>query len=105
MAGILSVLDPMKVALAVVALLGVVPVAIQYRERSRWFALGYGLLVVATLATNLENLFLGTVLNYTEHAVGLMGSGLAFFAAAYVHRQQAVEPGSDAAAGEVSSDG
>jgi hypothetical protein len=105
MTGILSVLDPMKVALAVVALLGVVPVAIQYRERSRWFALGYGLLVVATLATNLENLFLGTVLNYTEHVVGLMGSGLAFLVAAYVHRRQAVEPGSDAAAGEVSSDG
>jgi len=78
----------MKVALAIVALLGVVPVAIQYRDRSRWFALGYGLLVVATLATNLENLFLGTVLNYTEHVVGLMGSGLAFLVAAYVHRRR-----------------
>jgi hypothetical protein len=105
MSEIFAVLDPMKVALAVVALLGVVPVAIQYRERSRWFALGYGLLVVATLATNLENLFLGTVLNYTEHAVGLMGSGLAFFAAAYVHRHRTAEPESDATAGEVSSDG
>jgi len=87
---LLEVLDPMKVALAIVALLGFVPVAIQYREQSRWFALGYGLLVVATLATNLENLFLGTLLNYTEHVVGLMGSGLAFFGAAYVHRQRSV---------------
>lgn len=99
MSGALTTLDPMKVALAVVALLGIVPVAIQYRDRSRWFALGYGLLVVATLATNLENLFLGTVLNYTEHVVGLMGSGLAFFAAAYIHRRRSVtsdDSGADA---------
>jgi hypothetical protein len=83
----------MKVALAIVALFGLVPVAIQYREQSRWFAVGYGLLVVATLATNLENLFLGTALNYTEHVVGLMGSGLAFLAAAYVHRRESIETG------------
>jgi hypothetical protein len=93
MNGILSVLDPMKVALAVVALLGIVPVALQYRTRSKWFAAGYGLLVVATLATNLENLFLGDLLNLTEHAVGLMGAGLAFLIAAYVHRRTLREEG------------
>jgi len=106
MTEIFGALDPMKVALAIVALLGLVPVAIQYRERSRWFALGYGLLVVATLATNLENLFLGTVLNYTEHIVGLMGSGLAFFAAAYIHRRDMTDPeDGDVSTDEVVADG
>ncbi len=38
--------------------------------------------------TNVENLFLGTVLNYAEHYLGLMGSGLVFLSAAYVRRKQ-----------------
>ncbi|WP_049930101.1 hypothetical protein [Halosimplex carlsbadense] len=93
MASILSTLDPMTVAVAAVAIVGIVPVAIQYRERSRWFAVGYGMLVVAALATNLEDLFLGGLLNATEHAVGLMGAGIAFLVAAYVHRKREIEPG------------
>ncbi|ELZ28108.1 hypothetical protein C475_04865 [Halosimplex carlsbadense 2-9-1] len=83
----------MTVAVAAVAIVGIVPVAIQYRERSRWFAVGYGMLVVAALATNLEDLFLGGLLNATEHAVGLMGAGIAFLVAAYVHRKREIEPG------------
>jgi len=81
-------MDPMKVAMAAVALLGVVPVALQYRDRAKWFALGYALLVVAALSTNLENVLLGDLLNLAEHGVGLMGAGIAFFAAAYIHRQR-----------------
>ncbi|QLH79885.1 hypothetical protein HZS55_01465 [Halosimplex rubrum] len=87
-----ATLSPLTVAVAVVGLVGIVPVAIQYRERSRWFAVGYGLLVVAALATNLEDLFLGDLLNATEHAVGLMGAGIAFLVAAYVHRKREIEP-------------
>lgn len=83
----------MEIAVATVALVGLVPVVVQYRERSKWFALGYGTLVAAALATNLEALFLGDVLNLVEHGVGLMGAGLAFFAAAYVHRQRILERG------------
>ena len=45
----LSALSPMEIAVATVALVGIVPVVVQYRERSRWFALGYGMLVVAAL--------------------------------------------------------
>jgi len=86
----LSALSPMEIAVATVALVGIVPVVVQYRERSRWFALGYGMLVVAALSTNVESLFLGDVFNLAEHGVGLMGAGLAFFAAAYVHRKREV---------------
>jgi len=86
-----SALSPMEIALATVALVGIVPVVVQYRERSKWFALGYGMLVAAALATNLEGLFLGDLLNFVEHGVGLMGAGLAFFAAAYVHRRKLLE--------------
>ena len=84
----LSTLDPHKAVLPAIALVGLVPVVLQYRSRSKWFVVGYALLIVATLVTNLENLFLGTVLNYSEHYLGLMGSGIAFFAAAYVRRQR-----------------
>jgi len=94
-----NALDPMEIAVATVALCGIVPVVVQYRERSKWFALGYGMLVVAALSTNLEGLLLGTVFNLAEHGIGLMGAGLAFFAAAYVHRKREIE------GGEVSADG
>ncbi|WP_415379238.1 hypothetical protein [Halosimplex sp. TS25] len=88
MTGLLTAMDPMKVAMAIIALLGTIPVAVQYRDQAKWFAVGYALLVVAALATNLENLFLGDLLNLAEHGIGLMGAGLAFLAAAYVHRQR-----------------
>lgn len=88
MEGGLAALDPHKAVLPIIALLGLIPVLLQYRSQSKWFVVGYSLLIVATLATNLENLALGTVLNYTEHVIGLMGSGLAFLTAAYVRRQR-----------------
>lgn len=88
MAGALSSLDPHKVVLPIVALIGLVPVFLQYRDSSKLFVVGYALLIVATLVTNLENLFLGTVLNYSEHYLGLLGSGVAFLAAAYVRRKR-----------------
>lgn len=86
---------------------------LRYRRGSRLFVVGYVLLIVATVVTNVENLFLGTVLNYTEHYLGLMGSGLAFLFAAYVRRQQVLAddddddgPGAAAAEGpEVAADG
>ena len=94
MAG-LSALSPMEIALVTVALVGCIPVIVQYRDRSKWFAVGYGTLVVAAISTNAESLVLPTVFNYMEHGVGLMGAGLAFFAAAYVHRRELTESGAD----------
>jgi hypothetical protein len=88
MPGALSTLDPHKLVLPIIAVIGLAPVVLQYRSKSQWFVVGYALLIVATLVTNLENLVLGTVLNYTEHYLGLMGSGLAFLAAAYLRRKQ-----------------
>jgi hypothetical protein len=93
MSGALSALDPHKAVLPVIAVIGLVPVVARYRKESKWFVVGYALLVVATLATNLENLFLGTVLNYTEHVVGLLASGIAFLAAGYIRRRQIDETG------------
>lgn len=88
-----SVLDPITVAMAIIGVFGIVPVAIQYRDRSKWFAVGYVFLVVAALATNLEDLFLGELLNGVEHGVGLMGAGIAFLVAAYIHRRQVIDGG------------
>lgn len=88
MPGLLSTLEPQKAVLPVIALIGFIPVLIHYRSEAKLFVLGYVCLIVATLATNLEDLFLGGLLNFTEHAVGLMGSGLLFLAAAYLRRQQ-----------------
>ena len=88
MPGLLSTLDPQSAVLPVIALIGLVPVLLHYRAKAKLFVVGYAFLIVATLATNLENLFLGGVLNLTEHVVGLMGSGLVFLAAAYVRRKQ-----------------
>jgi hypothetical protein len=107
MAEALSTLDPHKLVLPVIALAGLVPVVLQYRNKSRWFVVGYALLIVATLVTNLENLFLGTVLNYSEHYVGLMGSGIAFLAAAYLRRRQVLseDDGTEAAEGAVADGG
>jgi len=88
MLGGLDALSPMEIALVTVALVGCVPVAVQYRKRSRWFAVGYAMLVVAAVSTNVEGLVLPTVFNYAEHGIGLMGAGIAFFAAAYIHRRE-----------------
>ena len=95
MANGLAGLDPHSAVLPIIALLGLVPVALQYRDRSKWFVLGYLLLVVATVSTNLEDLALGGVLNFTEHFFGLMGSGLAFLAAAYLRREAVIGDGAD----------
>ncbi|WP_336339167.1 hypothetical protein [Haloarcula brevis] len=107
----LAALDPNKAVLPIIALIGLVPVLLRYRRSSRLFVVGYVLLVLATVVTNVENLFLGTVLNYAEHYLGLMGSGLAFLFAAYVRRKQVLgdDEGSSEAADtdgpEVAADG
>lgn len=67
--------------------------------------IGYVLLIVATVVTNVENLFLGTVLNYTEHYLGLMGSGIAFLFAAYVRRKQVLADDADEGGRETSDAG
>jgi len=88
-----STLDPITVAMAIIAVIGIVPVAIQYRDASKWFAVGYVFLVVAAVATNAEDLLLGALLNGVEHGVGLMGAGIAFLIAAYVHRRREIDTG------------
>ncbi|NHN60819.1 MULTISPECIES: hypothetical protein [Halorussus] len=86
----LAALDPKELILVLIALMGAVPVAIQYRDQSRWFALGYAMLVIGAISTNLESFVLGEVLNGVEHGVGLMGAALAFAGAAYLRRKNVV---------------
>ncbi|WP_424004648.1 hypothetical protein ACOZ4I_08015 [Haloarcula salina] len=112
MQGGLAALDPHKAVLPIIALIGLVPVLLRYRRSSRLFVVGYMLLIVATVVTNVENLFLPTVLNYIEHYFGLMGAGLAFLFAAYIRRKQVVgnddeeDPEAAATSGpEVAADG
>lgn len=104
MPGLLSTLDPQSAVLPIIALIGLVPVLLHYRTKAKLFVVGYGFLIVATLATNLEDLFLGGPLNFTEHVVGLMGSGLAFAAAAYVRRKQVLGDDEDASVDTVKED-
>ena len=90
MPDLLTVLDTKELVLVVIAVLGLAPVLVSYREQSRWFAVGYGLLVVGAVATNVEALVFGDLLNVVEHGVGLMGAGITFFVAAYLRRRAVV---------------
>lgn len=74
-----------------VAVIGLVPVLSQYREETRWFTMGYVLLVIGMIATNLEAVVLGDVLNLVEHGIGIGLAGLTFFLAAYLRRKNRIE--------------
>ncbi|MGB9956616.1 hypothetical protein ACOZ4B_09535 [Haloferax prahovense] len=89
----LADLSPLEVTALAVALVGLIPVITQYRDETKLFAAGYVLLVVGMVATNLEALFLGSVLNFVEHAVGIGLAGVTFFAAAYVRRKNVIKGG------------
>ncbi|MFB6087286.1 MAG: hypothetical protein ABEJ85_02100 [Haloarculaceae archaeon] len=104
MADLLTLLDPHEAVLPVIALIGLVPVVLQYRDQSRWFVVGYLPLIVATLGPNLQALSSNVAFTYAEHAVGLLGSGVAFLVAAYVRRDRvaAGESGATASLGRAS---
>lgn len=74
----------------IIAVIGLVPVALYYRKTPTVFVVPYVFLFVAAFATNFENLFLPDVLNFTEHLVGNLGAGLSFAAGAYVYRQRSI---------------
>ncbi len=91
MAGGLAAFGPLEVAVCIVALVGLIPVLTQYREKTRFFALGYVLLVISALATNLEAVVFPDALNVVEHGAGIAGAGIAFVVAAYLRRQDITE--------------
>ena len=53
--------------------------------------MGYVLLVIGMIATNLEAVVLGDVLNLVEHGIGIGLAGLTFFLAAYLRRKNRIE--------------
>lgn len=84
---ILGALEPGELIVLIVAAAGLAPLIIRYTDESKWFVVGYGLLFVATLSTNVEELVLADLFNFLENVVGLMGAGVAFAYAAYRRRQ------------------
>ncbi|WP_134668449.1 hypothetical protein [Halorussus marinus] len=87
----MSELQPLEVVGLIVSVIGLVPVVLQYRDESKWFTVGYLLLVVGMVATNLEAIVLGTVLDLVEHGVGVGAAGIAFLWAAYLRRNEVIE--------------
>ncbi|MFB6228774.1 MAG: hypothetical protein ABEH88_09490, partial [Halobacteriales archaeon] len=64
-----SALGPLEIAVLIVAVIGAVPIAFHYRERSKWFVVAYGLIFVAALSTNVEELLLEDAFNVLASAV------------------------------------
>ncbi|ACV47750.1 MULTISPECIES: hypothetical protein [Halomicrobium] len=84
------VFTPLELVGLIVALVGLIPVLSQYKEETKWFTAGYVLLVVGMVATNIEALLLGGVLNFVEHGIGVGLAGLVFLVAAYVRRRDVI---------------
>jgi hypothetical protein len=102
MLSVLGALDPDELVLIVIAVLGLLPVL--NASRSKLLLTAYLLLCVAIVATNLESLLLPDLLNGVEHAVGLLGSGLAFLAVGYAKRRALTADGDDDADGGAAVD-
>lgn len=83
-----TILNPQELVVLIVAVGGLVPLAMYYHKTSRWFVLAYGFLLVGAITTNVENLLWHDTFNFIEHAIGNMGAGIAFAIGAYVHRQK-----------------
>jgi hypothetical protein len=90
MTEILGVFGAQAFVVLIVAVIGIVPVLLYRHKTPWWFLVPYGFLFVAAFATNFENLLLPDALNFTEHLLGNMGAGIAFAAAAYIHRRRSV---------------
>ncbi|ELZ43449.1 hypothetical protein C464_17022 [Halorubrum coriense DSM 10284] len=74
-----------------VSLLGLFPVLRQHRSDTKWFTVGYLLLVIGMFATNLEAVVFPVLLNFTEHVVGIGLAGLVFLFAAYDRRSEVAQ--------------
>lgn len=99
MVEIFGVFGAQTLVVLIIAVIGLIPVALYRRQTPQWFTAAYGFLLIAAFATNFENLFLPTALNLTEHFVGNLGAGLAFAGAAYMYRRNRIE--GDDTTGEV----
>lgn len=88
---LIDAFDPAALVILVVALVGLVPIAVYYREETRVFVLPYACLLIAAIATNAENVVLPNLLNLTEHVVGILGAGVTFAVAAYLRRRNVIQ--------------
>lgn len=88
----LTLLDPQELVILLVAVGGLVPLAIYYRVLPRLIVLPYAFLVIGAVMTNAERLFFPDLLNAIEHSVGNLGAGIAFAVLAYAYRRRLEEP-------------
>lgn len=98
----LSAFDPKELVLIGVVAAGGVPFLLQRETGERWFTLGYAMLVLGVLSTNLESIVLPDLFNFLEHAGGLFGSGVAFLLAAVAKRRDLL--GDDGSGGRTVTD-
>lgn len=75
----------------VVAVLGIIPVALYHQRTPKWFIIAYGCLFIAAFATNFEDVFLPEILNAIEHVIGNLGAGVALAVAAYLYRENRIK--------------
>lgn len=95
MATVFGVFGAQSLVVLIVAIIGIVPVVLYYEKTPWWFVVAFGCLLVGAFATNFEDLFLPTVLNYTEHFIGNLGAGLVFAGAAYMYRKKKITSGDE----------
>lgn len=91
MVALIEAFEPAELVVLVVALVGLLPILTYYREETRWLTFAYGFLLIGAVATNLEAVVLPGVVNLGEHVLGVMGAGVAFAVAAYMHRRDQIE--------------
>lgn len=99
MAEIAGVFGAQSLVVLLVAIIGLVPIALYYEKTPRLFLVPYVFLFIAAFATNFENLLLPELLNLTEHVLGNMAAGVSFAVAAYLYRKRSIvaEGGAEAA--------
>lgn len=90
MAEIAGVFGAQSLVVLLVAIIGIVPIALYYEKTPRMFLVPYAFLFIAAFATNFENVLLPEALNFAEHLLGNMAAGVSFAVAAYLYRKRSI---------------
>jgi 4-amino-4-deoxy-L-arabinose transferase-like glycosyltransferase len=91
MATVFGVFEAASFVILVVAVIGVVPVALYHKKTPTWFITAYACFFIAAFATNFENVLLGDLLNGVEHVFGNLGAGISLAVAAYLYRKNNIK--------------
>jgi hypothetical protein len=94
----LAALDPPELVVLLVAIGGLIPVALYHRDLPKWLVVAYGFLLIGAVSTNAEHLLWAEALNIVEHGIGYLGAAVAVALGGYSHGKR----GQDSAATESS---